>query len=409
MADFYADIPELNAERAGILKRRKIAEMIQQQAMRPLESQQAGAYVVPTSPLLAIGKVLEAYIGKKADDEATLAEAGLGQKAQGMLSAEKQKVADAVLAQQEMQRPSPTMEGPMPGETATLDTQNQRLTGLNLQFPQAEKERETRLKTNEAIRAREDMQEQQRLMREANAAAKAQADADRAQLARDRLDWQKQMFGMKQDAANKTGRQLTKGQEAVDRNFGKEYAEYQAGGGSADVEKQLIQLDKVANELSTPGNDYTGPAVGLMPDAARAFTNPKAVAAKNMVEEVAQRNLRTVLGAQFTQVEGERLIARAYNPSLEPTENARRVRALANQIRTAANTKEDAARYFEQNGTLTGWKGRMPTYSDFENAIEPEKSGKKSEQQMSEAQKWALDPANENDPRLPAVKKKLGM
>jgi len=110
--------------------------------------------------------------------------------------------------------------------------------------------------------------------------------------------------------------------------------------------------------------------VGLIPEKARAFSNQAAVDAKNKVEEVAQRNLRLVLGAQFTQVEGERLIARAYNPSLAPSVNAARVKALADQIRTAAKAKEDAARYFEENGTLAGWKGRVPTLSDFESAIE---------------------------------------
>ena len=178
------------------------------------------------------------------------------------------------------------------------------------------------------------------------------------------------MMAMRQSQADAKGTKLTKGQEAVDRQFGKEYAEYQAGGGSADVEKQLKQLDSVAADLSKPGNDYTGPAVGLIPEKARAFTNQAAVDAKNKVEEVAQRNLRLVLGAQFTQVEGERLIARAYNPSLDPATNAARVKALSDQIRTAAKVKEDAARYFEENGTLTGWKGRMPTLSDFESAID---------------------------------------
>jgi hypothetical protein len=181
---------------------------------------------------------------------------------------------------------------------------------------------------------------------------------------------------------------LTKGQEAVDKNFGKEYAEYQAAGGSADVEKQLNQLQLVSNSLGRKGNNYTGPLVGLVPDAMRAFTNQDAVDAKNKVEEVAQRNLRLVLGAQFTQVEGERLIARAYNPSLSPSKNKKRVDALINQIRTAAQVKEDAARYFEENGTLAGWQGRMPTLSDFENAVDNADSKEPSANQSSSQDQW---------------------
>lgn len=172
------------------------------------------------------------------------------------------------------------------------------------------------------------------------------------------------------DAKAGEAKKLTKGQEAVDREFGKEYAEYVAAGGFSDVAKQVKQLEQVQSELEKKGNDYTGPAVGLIPDKARAFTNPAAVSAKNKVEEVAQRNLRLVLGAQFTQVEGERLIARAYNPSLPPEENAARVKALAEQIKTAAKQKAEAADYFEKNGTLSGWSGKLPSITDFEEAID---------------------------------------
>lgn len=165
------------------------------------------------------------------------------------------------------------------------------------------------------------------------------------------------------------GVKLTKGQEAADKEFGKSYADYQAAGGSADVEKQLQQLQQVSDSLGGEGNNFTGPVVGMIPDFARSFTNPEAIAAKNKVDEVVQRNLRLVLGAQFTEKEGERLIARAYNPQLSSKENKRRVDSLIRQIKTAAQTKEDAARYFEENGTLSGWKGRMPTLSDFEESL----------------------------------------
>jgi hypothetical protein len=208
--------------------------------------------------------------------------------------------------------------------------------------------------------------EDMRLSTEQRAEAARDANATRLQIAQ-------LMASMKQQAQ---GQKLTKGQEAADREFGKEYAQYQAGGGSADVEKQLKQLEQVSQELGKPGNEYTGPVVGLIPTKLRSMTNPEAIAAQNKVEEVAQRNLRLVLGAQFTQNEGERLIARAYNPQMPPAENKARVDALVKQIRTAAQIKEDAARYFEENGTLTGWKGRMPTLSDFESAIESAKPSK---------------------------------
>lgn len=157
----------------------------------------------------------------------------------------------------------------------------------------------------------------------------------------------------------------TKGQETVDAEFGKDYASFVAGGGFADIQKQLDQLQVAADGLKAEGSALTGPLVGMQPDWMLNVTNPQAANAKELVTESVQRNLRLVLGAQFTEKEGERLIARAYNPMLKPEENARRVERLITQIRSAAESKADAARYFEENGTLAGWKGRLPTFADF--------------------------------------------
>jgi hypothetical protein len=118
----------------------------------------------------------------------------------------------------------------------------------------------------------------------------------------------------------------------------------------------------------------TGPIRGQLPESVRSITNPKAVATRNAVEEVVQRNLRVVLGAQFTEKEGERLIARAYNSLLAPEENARRVDRLIQQIESAAKSKIDAARYYEQNGTLLGWRGKLPTLQDIEEGLDSFKS-----------------------------------
>ena len=91
---------------------------------------------------------------------------------------------------------------------------------------------------------------------------------------------------------------------------------------------------------------------------------PESIAMHEAVEEVLQRNLRLILGAQFTQKEGERLIERAYNPALSEAENKKRVDRLITQIKQAAKAKEDASRYFENNGTLVGFRGQLYTSPD---------------------------------------------
>ena len=79
--------------------------------------------------------------------------------------------------------------------------------------------------------------------------------------------------------------------------------------------------------------------------------------------------MREVLGAQFTEKEGERLIKRAYNPTLSEEENVKRVKRLVEQIRLAAAAKESAAKYVEKKGTLKGWTGKMPSMVDFHKAV----------------------------------------
>lgn len=149
---------------------------------------------------------------------------------------------------------------------------------------------------------------------------------------------------------------LTKGQEALDKEFAKDYAKYYAGGGYADSLKGIQQLRDVINTLKS-GKDVTGGTIGYLPDAFVSLYDPEAVSAKETVEEVVQRNLRLILGAQFTEKEGERLIARAYNPRLDEKTNLERVERLLNQMEQAANSKAQAAEYFEQFGTLKGYQG----------------------------------------------------
>lgn len=159
------------------------------------------------------------------------------------------------------------------------------------------------------------------------------------------------------------GPPLTPAQQAVDREFASEYVDWTTGG-FADYEKQSEQLRGALSSLRSSDN-ITGPIVGRTPDFINETFNPDAINTREEVEEVVQRNLRLILGAQFTEREGERLIARAYNPRLSEEVNARRVERLLQQMESAAAAKNSAAEYYRANGTLSGWDGRLPRMSDF--------------------------------------------
>lgn len=201
----------------------------------------------------------------------------------------------------------------------------------------------------------------------ARAALEAELDRDwSVRRERDKMRFDQESRTFSED------RKPTEAQKAVDTTFGKEYAEWVAGGGMADTKRQIVQLEEVLGKLKS-GANLTGPFIGNMPDAVLNVFNPASIETRNAVEEVVQRNLRLVLGAQFTEKEGERLIARAYNPALSEEENAKRVGRLLEQIKAGAAAKASAAQYYEQNGTLRGWSGKLPTIADFDPEARPDR------------------------------------
>ena len=180
---------------------------------------------------------------------------------------------------------------------------------------------------------------------------------------------------------------LTESQKMVDRQFGKEYADFVLAGGYADVQKQLGQLRGVIGELTGTGTAEKPQGVnasglsGILWKGARDVIAPKGAAIQDSVEEVVQRNLRNVLGAQFTEREGTRLIERAYNPRQPEAENIKRLTRLVNQIDEAAKSKAEAGAYYEKNGTLVGFKGKMFRSADdfLRDAVKDTKDGKTEE------------------------------
>jgi hypothetical protein len=159
------------------------------------------------------------------------------------------------------------------------------------------------------------------------------------------------------------GVRLPEGVKAVDQKYAQDYLDWSQGGG-ADAAANMGQIKSVLDRFAA-GERLSGPSIGLAPDFFNALMNPQALGAKQQVEEVVQRNLRAVLGAQFTQVEGERLISRAFDARLSPQENVKRLRKLFMQMQTAAQQKQAMAEYYEANETLRGYKGKQPKMQDF--------------------------------------------
>ena len=67
------------------------------------------------------------------------------------------------------------------------------------------------------------------------------------------------------------------------------------------------------------------------------------------------QSLREKLGAQFTDREGDRLVAAAFNNLLDESRNVARLKRLYTTIEQAAQQKQKAIDYFNENGTIKGF------------------------------------------------------
>ena len=148
--------------------------------------------------------------------------------------------------------------------------------------------------------------------------------------------------------------------------------------GGSDALMNLVKLKDALAELEKPNSMITGAIIGLAPDLVNAFINPGATDVRENIESVVQRNLKAVLGAQFTEKEGERLISRAFNPKLSPQRNAKRLKLLIEQMEQAAQAQNARLAWIKDpknNSSFRGFDGATPNMMDMWTAIAQYKVG----------------------------------
>lgn len=114
------------------------------------------------------------------------------------------------------------------------------------------------------------------------------------------------------------------------------------------------QLNQIADSLEKT-DTATGPILGLLPKVLRDVITPQGASLQDSAERIVQGGLRATLGGQFTQAEGDRFLARAYNPRLDEKQNAVNMRTIAREIAAMQLDKKNALAYFQANGTLEGF------------------------------------------------------
>ncbi len=169
---------------------------------------------------------------------------------------------------------------------------------------------------------------------------------------------------------------LTKAQLKSDDAFGTWYTnEWLLKGGGSTEQTYLENLKGVRDVLvdaEKSGESISGISEGILTKypAANAYFNEEGAIAQDRIASVAQLSLKAILGGQFSEREGELLIQRAYNPLLSEAENIERLTQLINRIEKAENYKAAAAKYYEDNGTIAGFKAQKYDEEDFRSDIE---------------------------------------
>ncbi len=144
------------------------------------------------------------------------------------------------------------------------------------------------------------------------------------------------------------------GFEDANKEFQKQYVAWRAGS-AEDFFDKIKQLQKAVRVLRS-GKQITGPLFNQLPPLVKTLTSPQSTDVRSDVEKIVQGALRETLGAQFTQVEGDRLLARIFDPNLPEEFVAENVEAELNKIAALAKSREAMSRYYEENSTLKGYR-----------------------------------------------------
>lgn len=349
-----------NAELESINRQRKYAELLRQQSFEPLKTdRRAGRFVVPVAPTEGLAKLLQAYVGGKAEAEATAQE-------KEVVSRRNRALAETLRGAFEPKTEAVPFRDEA-GEAMGIGTPE----GLTAGYKQIER---TPQEISQALMANPDtMQLGGQMM------LKSMAGNYPSSMPSTVSEWeyynrltpkdQARFLEMKRNPTimNLGGSMAVRapgggigeqygvtlkpgelpsvhGAQAEAKELGKDVGEKKAQ--LSEMEANLPRLETVVNQLSQLGKTATytktGQARDVMQRELGMDPRPEAVARKEYIAKVDNEILpllRLTFGAQFTEREGQSLKVTLGDPNVAPAEKDAVLRSFIDSKRAQIETK----------------------------------------------------------------------
>lgn len=146
---------------------------------------------------------------------------------------------------------------------------------------------------------------------------------------------------------------LSPAQKSADMAFGKDFNTF-IQGGEAKARSGIQALKEIRDRLGK--ENLTGAIQGSLPDWLRSIITPGSKSAQDVVDKTTVESLRQILGAQFTEQEGERIKKLSYDPKLPEKENIKKLDTTIKLLEKQLQDKVNAINHYSEYGTISNYK-----------------------------------------------------
>lgn len=171
-------------------------------------------------------------------------------------------------------------------------------------------------------------------------------------LGREKMAMEEKLAKMKLGAD--AGMKLLPGQEAADKDFGKEYADWNQKGGRAGYLKSKQDLEVAINELSNDPTLTGTIAMKSTPSGMVSKIHPDSARVEQKVKSTVIQMVKQ-LGANPTDTDLKEIQKTVWDKDLPVETNIEKIKSFLQEQERKAASKDEASKYFERTrGTLMG-------------------------------------------------------